>query len=157
MRRTATRTDKMAMMTTVPALCGPGAACSATAEGCEGGVAQTGREEQGGETRPEQEALEQPPHQPSLALAGGAHTGGGAPADSRVVMVALMRGWPILPSPAHPQESPRPQGPLAPVFDLLIWPHTLLQAGLAGPLCLSHRPPVTHHQELHSEETQDSG
>lgn len=26
----------------------------------------------------------------------------------------------------------------------------LLQAGLTGPLCLSHGPPVTHHQELHS-------
>lgn len=41
MRRTASRTDRMAMMTTVPALWGPGVAWSVSAEGSEG-APQTG-------------------------------------------------------------------------------------------------------------------
>lgn len=42
MRRTASRTDRMAMMTTVPALWSPGVVWSASAEGHEG-TPQAGR------------------------------------------------------------------------------------------------------------------
>lgn len=60
-------------------------------------------------------------------------------------MALIDKDWPTPSS----QEPPMPP---ALVCDLLIWPHTLLQKGLTGPLCLSHGSSVTHHQELHSEQ-----
>lgn len=106
MKRTASKTDKMAMMTTVPALWGPGTACSALAERCEG-VPQAGGGLGGREESSDPEGGLGTAFRPTIP----APAGGGAPADSRMVMVALMGGWSILPSPARPQESPRPQAP----------------------------------------------
>lgn len=97
-RRTASRTDRMAMMTTVPAVWGPGAAWSTSAEdarGCHRWVGQEGRKE----IRPEKRDLEQPPDQQPPSPAGkewGGGTGWERGSDG-------LGAGPFL--PAHPQAS----------------------------------------------------